>query len=95
MDIQSMKVQKQFAKPEVTEKQLRSVCAERSCFRFVQFLRIVPPCQRLPYEESWHAKWDREVQRCCFWMTSWMLGGTSPCASFSSLLMRRSSSVRR
>ena len=26
MDIQSMKVQKQFAKPEVTEKQLRSVC---------------------------------------------------------------------
>ena len=37
MDIQSMKVQKQFAKPEVTEKQLRSVCAERSCFRFAVF----------------------------------------------------------
>ena len=41
------------------------------CRSFVQFLRIVPPCQRLPYEESWPAKWDREVQRCCFWMTSW------------------------
>jgi hypothetical protein len=38
MDIQSMKVQKQFAKPEVTEKQLRSVCAERSCFRFAEAL---------------------------------------------------------
>jgi t-SNARE complex subunit (syntaxin) len=38
MDIQSMKVQKQFAKPEATEKQLRSVCAERSCFRFAEAL---------------------------------------------------------
>ena len=38
MDIQSMKVQKQFAKPEVTEKQLRSVYAERSCFRFAEAL---------------------------------------------------------
>ena len=33
-----IRVQKQFAKPEVTEKQLRSVCAERSCFRFVEAL---------------------------------------------------------
>lgn len=38
MDIQSMKVQRQFAKPEVTEKQLRSVCAERSCFYFAEAL---------------------------------------------------------
>ena len=33
-----IRVQKQFAKPEVTEKQLHSVCAERSCFRFAEAL---------------------------------------------------------